>query len=223
MRNEIDVTIAAANQAPVDAQYVVVALNGTLTAERRLQVSNPLKLSDGGANGDITLSLEESLTAGSQAPVVPAWIKVTKTFADFAAAATSNTITLFTLPAKGLIHEVFAKHTVQFGGGSLTAYTMRVGVPGNDGKVIRIPIPPLTEERRKELVRLTHKIAEEGRVAIRNIRHDANKRIHQAQKDGEVSEDEMHRQLKEIQDLTDKHIATIDQMLERKEQEVMEV
>lgn len=96
-------------------------------------------------------------------------------------------------------------------------------VPNNDGKIIRLPIPPLTEERRKELVRLTHKIAEEGRIAIRNIRHDANKRIHQAQKDGDVSEDEMHRQLKEVQDLTDKHIASIDQMLERKEQEVMEV
>lgn len=96
-------------------------------------------------------------------------------------------------------------------------------VPSNDGKIIRIPIPPLTEERRKELVRLTHKIAEEGRVAIRNIRHEANKRIHQVQKDGDVSEDEMHRQLKEVQDLTDKHIASIDQMLERKEQEVMEV
>jgi len=95
--------------------------------------------------------------------------------------------------------------------------------PNNDGKVIRIPIPPLTEERRKELVRLTHKIAEEGRVAIRNIRHDANKRIQQAQKNSEMSEDEMHRQLKEIQDLTDKHIAAIDQLLERKEQEVMEV
>jgi len=95
--------------------------------------------------------------------------------------------------------------------------------PNNDGKIIRIPIPPLTEERRKELVRLTHKIAEEGRIAIRNIRHDANKRIQQAQKDGDVSEDEMRRQLKEIQDLTDKHIASIDQMLERKEQEVMEV
>src|SRR5512134_3047385 len=54
-------------------------------------------------------------------------------------------------------------------------------VPNNDGKIIRLPIPPLTEERRKELVRLTHKIAEEGRIAIRNIRHDANKRIHQAQ------------------------------------------
>jgi ribosome recycling factor len=96
-------------------------------------------------------------------------------------------------------------------------------VPNNDGKIIRLPIPPLTEERRKELVRLTHKIAEEGRIAIRNIRHDANKRIHQEQKDGDVSEDEMHRRLKEVQDLTDKHIATIDQMLERKEQEVMEV
>jgi ribosome recycling factor len=96
-------------------------------------------------------------------------------------------------------------------------------VPNNDGKIIRIPIPPLTEERRKELVRLTHKIAEEGRIAIRNIRHDANKRIHQAQKDGHVSEDEMHRQLKEVQDLTDKHIVSIDQMLERKELEVMEV
>ena len=95
--------------------------------------------------------------------------------------------------------------------------------PNNDGKIIRIPIPPLTEERRKELVRLTHKIAEEGRIAIRNIRHDANKRIHQSQKDGGISEDEMHRQLKEVQDLTDKHVASIDQMLERKEQEVMEV
>ena len=96
-------------------------------------------------------------------------------------------------------------------------------VPNNDGKIIRIPIPPLTEERRKELVRLTHKIAEEGRVAIRNIRHEANKRVHQQQKDGTISEDDMHRLLKEIQDLTDKHIAAIDQMLERKEQEVMEV
>ena len=96
-------------------------------------------------------------------------------------------------------------------------------VPNNDGKIIRIPIPPLTEERRKELVRLTHKIAEEGRVAIRNIRHEANKRVQQQEKDGTISEDDMHRLLKEIQDLTDKHIAAIDQMLERKEQEVMEV
>ena len=95
--------------------------------------------------------------------------------------------------------------------------------PSNDGKVIRLPIPVLTEERRKDLVRMTHKIAEEGRVAVRNIRHDANKRIQAAQKAGEISEDEMHRQLKEVQDLTDRHIASIDEMLERKEKEVMEV
>ncbi|MGH7550351.1 MAG: ribosome-recycling factor, partial [Gemmatimonadota bacterium] len=85
------------------------------------------------------------------------------------------------------------------------------------------PVPPLTEERRKELVRLTHKIAEEGRVAIRNIRHEANKRIQTTQKSGEISEDEMHRRLKEVQDLTDRHIKKIDEMLERKEKEVMEV
>lgn len=95
--------------------------------------------------------------------------------------------------------------------------------PSSDGKVIRLPIPALTEERRKELVRVTHKIAEEGRIAIRNIRHEANKRIQAAQKSGEISEDEMHRQLKEVQDLTDGHIRTIDEMLERKEKEVMEV
>lgn len=95
--------------------------------------------------------------------------------------------------------------------------------PANDGKVIRLPIPPLTEERRKELVRVTHKIAEEGRVAVRNIRHDANKKIHVAQKAGEISEDEMHRHLKEVQDLTDGHVEKIDEMLARKEEEVMEV
>jgi ribosome recycling factor len=95
--------------------------------------------------------------------------------------------------------------------------------PSNDGKVIRLPIPALTEERRKELVRVTHKIAEEGRIAIRNIRHEANKKVQVSRKSGDVSEDEMHRQLKEIQDLTDKHIKTIDEMLERKEKEVMEV
>lgn len=95
--------------------------------------------------------------------------------------------------------------------------------PANDGKVIRLPIPPLTEERRKDLVRVTHKIAEEGRVAVRNIRHDANKKIHASQKSGDISEDEMHRQLKEVQDVTDRHIQTIDEMLARKEKEVMEV
>lgn len=95
--------------------------------------------------------------------------------------------------------------------------------PSNDGKVIRLPIPPLTEERRKELVRVLHKVAEEGRVAVRNIRHDANKTIQQREKDGEIGEDEMHRRLDEVQKVTDRHIEEIDQVLERKEKEVMEV
>ncbi len=95
--------------------------------------------------------------------------------------------------------------------------------PSNDGKVIRIPIPPLTEERRKELVRVTHKVAEEGRVAVRNIRQDWNKKIQQREKDSEISQDDMHRLLKEVQEVTDAHIKKIDEMLQRKEEEVMEV
>jgi ribosome recycling factor len=95
--------------------------------------------------------------------------------------------------------------------------------PANDGNIIRVPVPALNEERRREMVKLLHKIAEEGRIAVRNIRHEANKKIHAAQKSGDISEDEMHRQLKEVQDLTDEHIRKIDEMLERKEKEVMEV
>lgn len=95
--------------------------------------------------------------------------------------------------------------------------------PSSDGRVIRIPIPPLTEERRKELVKLTHKVAEEGRVAVRNIRHDGNKRIQTMEKEGEISQDEMHRLLKEVQEITDAHVLRIDEMLVRKEEEVMEV
>jgi ribosome recycling factor len=95
--------------------------------------------------------------------------------------------------------------------------------PSNDGKVIRIPIPTLTEERRKELVKVTHKVAEEGRIAVRTIRHDANKRIQQQEKDHEISQDDMRRLLKEVQDVTDANIKKIDEMLKRKEEEVMEV
>ncbi len=95
--------------------------------------------------------------------------------------------------------------------------------PANDGRVIRLPIPALTEERRKDLVRVTHKVAEEGRVAIRNIRHDGNKKVQAREKDGEVGADDARRMLKEVQDLTDRHIKTIDEILERKEKEVMEV
>jgi ribosome recycling factor len=95
--------------------------------------------------------------------------------------------------------------------------------PVNDGTLIRLPIPPLTEERRKDLVRLCHKLAEEGRIAIRNIRRDANDQLRKAQKDHQISEDEMHWGLEEIQKLTDTYIKQVDEILKKKEAEVLEV
>jgi len=95
--------------------------------------------------------------------------------------------------------------------------------PNNDGTVIRLPFPPLTEERRRELVKLCKQYAEEARVAVRNIRREANDKLKRAEKDHEISQDELHRAEKEVQDLTDSHIAKIDEALERKEAEIMEV
>lgn len=95
--------------------------------------------------------------------------------------------------------------------------------PNNDGRVIRINIPPLTEERRKELVKLARHMAEEGRVAIRNIRRHANEEIKDAEKRHEISEDERERALDETQKLTDKYIAKVDELLAAKEKEIMEV
>jgi len=95
--------------------------------------------------------------------------------------------------------------------------------PANDGKVIRVPIPPLTEERRREFVRLLHKMAEEARVSVRHARKEANDEIKRLQKDGEVSEDDARRRQDEIQKHTDRHIQAIDDLLRHKEAEVMEV
>jgi ribosome recycling factor len=95
--------------------------------------------------------------------------------------------------------------------------------PQNDGKLIRIPIPQLTEERRKVLVKSAHKHAEEGRVAIRNVRRDVNDHLKKLLKSHEVSEDDEKRAVAEVQKLTDQHIATIDETLKKKEAEIMEV
>ena len=95
--------------------------------------------------------------------------------------------------------------------------------PGNDGNIIRLSIPPLTEERRKELVKIVHHIAEEGRVAIRNIRRDANEHLKREQKEGKISEDDYYRNHDQIQKFTDEHIENLDDMMKNKEQEVMEV
>jgi ribosome recycling factor len=96
--------------------------------------------------------------------------------------------------------------------------------PSNDGNLIRVPIPALTEERRKEMVRYVHKLAEEGRVAVRNVRRDVNEALKQKHKDGEISEDEFHHARdKTVQELTDEHIHEIDRVVAAKENELMEV
>lgn len=95
--------------------------------------------------------------------------------------------------------------------------------PASDGTLIRIPIPQLTEERRKDFARLCHKLAEEGRVAIRNVRRDANEKLKKTEKDHDISEDQYHTAVDEVQEITNKYIGQIDDMLKSKEAEIMEV
>ena len=95
--------------------------------------------------------------------------------------------------------------------------------PGNDGKIIRVPIPPLTEERRKDLVKKLHHIAEEHRVALRNIRRDANENVKKLLKDKLISEDDDRRAHDEVQKLTDSYIQKLDQAAKVKEKEIMEL
>jgi len=95
--------------------------------------------------------------------------------------------------------------------------------PSNDGILIRIPFPALTEERRKELAKLCKGYAEEARVGVRNIRRDANQKLDRLAKDGQASEDDIRRAEGEVQKITDGHVKEIDEALKRKEAEIMEV
>jgi ribosome recycling factor len=95
--------------------------------------------------------------------------------------------------------------------------------PISDGQVLRIPIPPLNEERRRELVKVVKKMVEEGRVAVRNVRRDGNEELKKLQKDKKISEDAEKKSQAEVQKLTDKHIAQMDELLSKKEAEIMEV
>lgn len=95
--------------------------------------------------------------------------------------------------------------------------------PVNDGTFIRLAIPALTEERRKELVKLVRKYAEDSRIAVRNIRRDANEHLKKEEKDGKLPEDESKKLTARNQELTDKYIKAIDEILEKKEKEIMEV
>jgi ribosome recycling factor len=95
--------------------------------------------------------------------------------------------------------------------------------PSNDGKIIRLPIPQLTEERRKELVKVARQMAEEGKVAIRNVRRDVMHHLKELVDKGDVGSDEEHRAEERVQKLTDDHTHKIDDLLKRKEEEILEV
>ncbi len=95
--------------------------------------------------------------------------------------------------------------------------------PGNDGTVIRVVFPQLSEERRKEMVKLVKHKGEEARVAIRNVRRKANEELHRIQKDGEAGEDDVVRAEKELQHVTDRYVGQIDELLKHKETELLEV
>src|SRR6476469_7237831 len=95
--------------------------------------------------------------------------------------------------------------------------------PSNDGKLIRLPIPALTEERRKELVKLVRRYAEEGKVAIRNVRRDVMRHLEELVRNGDVGDDEERRAEEKVQKLTDEHVHKIDDLLKHKEAEIMEV
>ena len=95
--------------------------------------------------------------------------------------------------------------------------------PANDGKLIRLPIPQLTEERRKELVKIVRRYAEDGKVAIRNVRRDVMRHLEELVRNGEVGDDEERRAENQVQKLTDEHTKAIDELLKHKEAEIMEV
>jgi ribosome recycling factor len=94
--------------------------------------------------------------------------------------------------------------------------------PSSDGKLIRISIPPLTEERRKQLVKVIYKKSEEHKVAVRNIRRDSNELLKNLKKDGDISEDDAFRAQEQVQKITDKHIKLIDDICKEKEKEILE-
>jgi ribosome recycling factor len=134
-----------------------------------------------------------------------------------------NQLSTITVPESNLILvQVWDKSLVQ----TIDKAIREAGLGFNpivEGNFLKIPVPPLTEERRREIVKGLKKRTEEFRMAIRNIRRDANDTVKKWQKNGEVSEDDMHRLLQKIQELTDKYIKEIDEAFSKKEKEVMGV
>ena len=160
-----------------------------------------------------------TIRTGHASPGLVEHIKV-----DYAGVPTPlNHIAGITAPEAGLlVIQPWDKNTI----GNIEKAILKSDLglnPSNDGNIIRISIPPLSEERRQELIKIMHKRLEERRVVVRNLRHEALNELKKLEKDKEISQDEYHRAQEQLQKLTDSHIIEIDELGKGKEKELMEV
>lgn len=134
-----------------------------------------------------------------------------------------NQLASFSVPEpRTLLIQAYDKNAISAMERAIQASDLGI-MPSNDGSVIRLSFPPLTEERRKELVRVVHQRGEEGRVAVRNVRRHSKEELERLEREGAISEDELMRSEKELQKLTDRHVAEIDEIVAHKEQELREI
>jgi ribosome recycling factor len=160
-----------------------------------------------------------TIRTGHASPGLVEHIKV-----DYAGVPTPlNHIAGITAPEAGLlVIQPWDKNTI----GNIEKAILKSDLglnPSNDGNIIRISVPPLSEERRQELIKIMHKRLEERRVVVRNLRHEALNELKKLEKDKDISQDEYHRAQEQLQKLTDSHIIEIDELGKEKEKELMEV
>jgi ribosome recycling factor len=172
-------------------------------------------------NGAVSVTREEmaGVRTGRASPALLARI----TFDYYGTQTPLNQMASFSVPEpRLLVVQPYDKNAIA--SIEKAIQTSELGItPSNDGNVIRLAFPPLTEERRKDLVKLIHHRAEEGRVAVRNVRRHAKEELEKLERDGAISEDELRRAEKELQKLTDRHVGEIDEILANKERELLEV
>jgi ribosome recycling factor len=130
--------------------------------------------------------------------------------------------TISTPDARTLVIQPFDKNMMASIEKAILAANLGM-TPNNDGKLIRLNIPPLTEDRRKDLVKMAKKMAEDGRISVRNIRRNCNDEIKKTEKEHDIAEDEREKAMKHVQDITDKYVKEIDNLLAKKEKDVMEI
>jgi ribosome recycling factor len=134
-----------------------------------------------------------------------------------------NQLASFSVPEpRTLLIQPYDKNSISAMEKAIQASDLGI-TPSNDGNVIRLSFPPLTEERRRDLIKLVHQRGEEGRVAVRNVRRHSKEELERLERERGISEDELMRSEKELQKLTDQHVAEIDEVVAHKEQELKEI